>query len=259
MNDRMKQHLITQLAAGVRRDGRTLTSYRPFRIERGISSTAHGSARVTSGDQVVIAGVKLELGTPYPDTPQDGSLMVGAELLPLANPKYEAGPPGIDSIELARVIDRTIRESKAMDLTTLCIEEGKSAWTVAADVVPINANGSLFDVGAVAALIAIRDARKPKIIAGVPQYEDLSDEHLSLSKVPVLVTIYKIGKYFVVDPTADEEACADARLSIATLDEKTICALQKGLAGSLTIDEVDAMVQIALEKGQELRALVVNA
>ena len=259
MNDRMKQHLIASLAAGVRRDGRALTEYRPFTIERGISSTAHGSARVTSGDQIVIAGVKLELGTPYPDTPTDGSLMVGAELLPMSNPKYEAGPPSIDSIELARVVDRTIRESKAIDLTTLCITPGKAAWTVAADIVPINANGSLFDIGAVSALIAMRDARKPKMVEGVPQYEDLSDERLELSKVPVLVTVYRIGNHFLVDPTQEEEQYADARLSIATLDAHTVCALQKGLAGPLSIEDVDAMVAIALEKGQELRALVVNA
>jgi exosome complex component RRP42 len=136
---------------------------------------------------------------------------------------------------------------------------GKSAWTVAADIVPVNANGSLFDIGAVAALIAIRDARKPTMVDGVPQYEDLSDERLELSRVPVLVTVYRIGNNFVVDPTQDEEACADARLSIATLDAHTVCALQKGLPGTLTVEDVERMVAIALEKGQELRALVLGA
>jgi exosome complex component RRP42 len=257
--DKRTEHFLTALKAGVRADGRGLTEYRPFTVERSVSSTAHGSTRVTSGDQIVIAGVKFELGTPYPDTPQDGSLMVSAELLPLANREFEPGPPSIDSIELARVTDRTIRESKAMDLSTLCIEEGKAAWTVAVDIAPINANGSLFDISALASLIAIRDARKPTITNGVPDYENLSENRLELARLPITVTVYRCGEYFLIDPTQDEMRYCDARLSIATLDEKTICALQKGLDGALSVDEVEQMVTIALEKGTELRALVTEA
>jgi exosome complex component RRP42 len=38
--------------------------------------------------------------------------MVGCELLPISHPSIESGPPGIDAIEIGRVIDRGIRESK---------------------------------------------------------------------------------------------------------------------------------------------------
>ncbi len=257
--DKQREHALAAIAAGIRSDGRGLLEYREFTVERGVSSTAHGSSRVQSGDQIVIAGVKFELGTPYPDTPLDGSLMVSAELLPLSNRVFEAGPPSIDSIELARVTDRTIRESKALDLSSLCIEPSKSSWTVAVDIAPINANGSLFDISALAALVAIRDARKPFVEGRVPDYERLTDERLELVRLPITVTVYKVGAYFIVDPTQDEERYCDARLSIATLDSETVCALQKGLAGSLTIADIETMVDIALRKGVELRALVTAA
>ena len=113
----IKDHIISLLAKDMREDGRKLTEYRkPIKIEYGISpKSAEGSSRVMIGDTEVVAGVKLEVGKPFPDTPDDGVLMVNAELLPLSNPDFESGPPSIASIELARVVDRGIRESHMID------------------------------------------------------------------------------------------------------------------------------------------------
>ena len=59
-------------------------------VEYGVSAkSAEGSAKVTMGDTVVVAGVKMEFGQTYPDTPDEGSIMVSAELLPLSSPEYE--------------------------------------------------------------------------------------------------------------------------------------------------------------------------
>jgi len=108
-----------------------------------------------------MVGVKLEVGEPYPDTPDEGTIIVGAELLPLSNPEFELGPPGIQAIELARVVDRGIRESKALDFRKLCIEPGKKIWMVIIDICPINDAGNLFDASSLAALAALQDAKYP--------------------------------------------------------------------------------------------------
>ena len=118
----LRSHIISLLNAGTRLDGRKLTEYRkPIEAEYGIVKTAEGSARVKIGETEVMVGVKMEVGEPYPDMPDQGTIIVGAELLPLSNPEFELGPPGIQAIELARVVDRGIRESKAVELKTLCI------------------------------------------------------------------------------------------------------------------------------------------
>src|SRR3989338_2831807 len=136
---------IWALAAQNKRlDNRTLLEYRePINIELNISFTAEGSARVRIGDTVVIAGVKLAMEKPYNDTADEGGIMVNAELLPLSSSEYEPGPPGIDAIELARVIDRGIRESKALDLKKLCIVPGEKAWFVTIDIITVNDAGNL--------------------------------------------------------------------------------------------------------------------
>src|SRR3989338_7998650 len=139
MHQELRDHIISFLNAGIRLDGRKLTDYRkPIEVEQGVIKTAEGSARVKIGETDVIVGIKLQVGEPYPDTPDEGTIIVGAELLPLSNPDFELGPPGIQAIELARVVDRGIRESKAIDFKKLCIEAGNKIWMVIIDMCPLN-------------------------------------------------------------------------------------------------------------------------
>src|SRR3989304_3701639 len=130
MNQEMRDYLIQALAKGIRADGRKPDQCREVEIELDVIKTAEGSARVKFGDSEVLAGVKMALEKPYPDTPDQGVLMVGAELLPLSNPEFESGPPSAKSVEIARVIDRGIRESKAIDVKNLCITPGEKVRAV---------------------------------------------------------------------------------------------------------------------------------
>src|SRR4030043_1589379 len=121
---RMKQ--IEQLIEKAKRlDGRGLGDYREIKVEQGVIEKAEGSARVLLGKTEVLVGVKVETGTPFPDTPNDGVLTVNAELVPLASPTFEPGPPDENSIELARIVDRGIRESKAIDTAKLVTKRAR--------------------------------------------------------------------------------------------------------------------------------------
>jgi len=93
----------------------------------------------------VIAGVSLAVGTPYPDSQASGTLMTGAEFTPLASPMFESGPPRPTAVELARVVDRGVRESKTIDFDKLCITEGEAVWMVMVDLHMLNYDGNLFD------------------------------------------------------------------------------------------------------------------
>lgn len=254
MNDTMKSNLHDALRKGVRRDGRALTQFRDIEIEYGVSSTSHGSARVRAGNAEIIAGVKIDVGTPYPDTPDEGSLMVATEMLPMSHRKFEGGPPGIDSIEAARVVDRTIRESKAMDLKKLCIEEGEKIWFVAVDLMPVNYDGNMIDLGVIAAMAALTDARLPKLDEdGRALLEDLSDEKLPLNETPIAVTVFKYADQYLIDPTEVEERAYDARLTIGSLGNGHLCSMQKGGEGTLTTENLETMFDLALSNAKDLR------
>jgi exosome complex component RRP42 len=260
MQSKMIQDYIRNLVKqDMREDGRKLDEYRDIKIEYGISQkSAEGSVRVTIGDTIVLAGVKMDVGTPFPDTQDEGVLMVGAEFLPLSNPNFESGPPGIDSIELARVVDRAIRESKCIDTKELCIKKGEKVWMVFIDVYPINDDGNLFDAASLAAIAALKDATFP----GYDKKEEKVDytkkttKKLKLNSVPVECTVLKVADKFVVDPTLNEWGSYDARLTVGTTEKKKICAMQKGGDDALTLEDIDKMMDIAMKKTEELRKVL---
>ena len=124
------------ISNGKREDGRGLNDYRDFSAEVGLIDNANGSARVKFGDTDVLAGVKFSVGTPYPDSPDEGMFMVSMELNPLSSPDYEPGPPKPAAIEISRVVDRAIRESKTLDFKDLSIVKGETAWMCSIDIYP---------------------------------------------------------------------------------------------------------------------------
>lgn len=250
-----KTHLLKALAKNVRYDGRKALEYRPITIEYGVSKSAEGSARVKVGGTEVLAGVKMEIGKPYPDTPDQGNMMVNAELMPLSNPAFESGPPGEQATELARVVDRAIRESKCIDVHKLVIVSGEKVWGINIDICTINDEGNLLDASCIAALAALKNARLPKLNENneIQYDEPITNEKLPLNREPVEVTVIKVGDQFFVDPLSEEEKIIEARLTVAVTEKGTICAMQKGGAEPLSLEDVDKMIDVAQKLAPTLR------
>ncbi|HPP44800.1 MAG TPA: RNA-binding protein, partial [Methanomassiliicoccaceae archaeon] len=69
-----KGHIHKLLSMGRRMDGRAADEYRPIIVETGIIESAQGSARVKVGGTDVVVGVKMDIGSPFADTPDRGVL-----------------------------------------------------------------------------------------------------------------------------------------------------------------------------------------
>ncbi|MBL7100624.1 MAG: exosome complex protein Rrp42 [Nanoarchaeota archaeon] len=258
MTSGSKKYTRSLLQKGMREDGRNLDQYRDIKIEYSVSAkSAEGSARVKIGETEVVAGVKMDIGSPFPDRPDEGTIIVNTELLPMSSPEFETGPPSVNSIEISRVVDRGIRESKTMDFKKLCIKEREKIWMVFIDIYPINDAGNLFDAAALAAFAALKDARFPKYDEKTEtiKYEEKTKTPITLEKSPMACTVWKIGDKFIVDPTSKEKEAADARITTVSLEDGNICAMQKGGDSPLTAEEITQMVDIGLTKAKELRKL----
>jgi len=249
-----KLQIAQTIEKGTRLDGRGLMDTREIKIEQGLIQKAEGSARILLGKTQVVVGVKIQAGEPFPDTPNEGVQTVNAELVPLASPTFEPGPPDENSIELARIVDRGIRESKAIDTAKLCIEPGKKVFVVFIDVYVLNHDGNLIDAAALAAMAALLNTK-------MPNYEIEEGEvkikqgytPLPLKSHPITVTIGKIGNTLIVDPMLEEEQVMDSRISMAINEEGNICAIQKGGSGYFTPQQIVEASKIAQEKAAELR------
>lgn len=254
----MDNFAIESILNDKRFDGRKLDDYRDVEIKTGVIAKAEGSAYCKLGKTKVIAGVKMGLGEPFPDTPDEGTIIVNAEFTPLASPDFESGPPSEDATELARVVDRGIRESECLDLKKLKVKGSEKVWSVFIDVHIINHSGNLIDCSFLAAMAALLTAKMPKVKDDVIDYS-VHEKDLGVGHVPIEVTVCKVGSKMVLDPDIEEEKGIEAKLTVAVREDDMVVAMQKQGMTGITMKEAKDMIELAIKKSKELRKAVEKA
>jgi exosome complex component RRP42 len=235
-----------------------LFDFREFEVTYGVSNKAEGSARVKLGKTDVVAGVKLQTGEPYPDSPEKGNLMVSGDLLPMASPRFESGPPGFDAVELPRLVDRVIRHSDLLNLSELVIKQGEKVLTVIIDVYPINDDGNLIDASSIAAFAALQNAVFPEIDAeGKIDYDIKTKKKLPLAKdvIPLSFSFFKLGDVLLLDPTREEQEACETRITFGVSKwngQLMINSCQKKGEAILSSEDVAKMMEIIPAKYEEL-------
>jgi exosome complex component RRP42 len=255
-----KQFISNLASKKIRMDKRGQHEFRDISIETGVIAKAEGSARVKIGKTEVIAGVKMDVGKPYPDSLDEGVLMIGAEFSPIASPDFEKGPPAEKSIELARVVDRGIRESGSIDTKKLCIKEKEKVWMVFVDIHIVNHAGNLIDAAGLASIAALLTAK-------MPEYDEETEtinyekkhKKIPIKFKPVPITVFRMADSLFLDPSLEEEDVMSVRLTITTKDDGNICALQKGGPSSFSLEEVEKALELSVKKGEEIRKLLEHA
>ncbi len=247
-----REYLEKICSEGSRIDGRKFDETRGATVNTNFVPRAEGSAEVRLGDTRVLVGIKIEQGEPFPDTPKSGILTTNAELLPMASPTFEPGPPSPDAIELARVVDRGIRESKMIDLDKLVIKEGEKVWVVFIDMHILDYDGNLIDACSLGAVAALLEAKVPASQIGAEDFP------LPINHIPITITFSKIGSNMLADPNLEEEEVEYARLSVATNENGDVVAMQKGEGGSITQEELFSAVDTSIKLGKDIRKRVLG-
>ena len=252
MSQMRKDVLLGTLAKGTRYDNRAFDEFRTIEVQKNVLDTAEGSALVSIGPTKVLASVKFDIATPFPDRPREGVLISNAELLCTASPSFESGPPDENSIEFARIVDRAVRSAECVDLKSFFVAEGK-VISLFLDLYVLDHGGNFIDAGTLAASAALSCAKMPKvednkIIRG--EYTGM----LNPNALPVSTTFVKIGNHWLLDPTRDEELSMDTIITVATTGSH-VCTIQKG-KGSLTKEELMNNVDISFSKWKEVIAML---
>lgn len=251
-----KIQMIELLSKGKRLDGRSLTDFRSITIKVGVIQKSNGSAEVSIGNTKVVAGVKIETGTPFPDTPNQGLLVVNAEFLPFSSALIEPGPPDEDAIEVSRVVDRGIRESQMIDLNALVIEPGKLVYCVFVDISILNMDGNIFDAAFLSAVSALLTTTFEKKIVKDDGGIEFQKCKLPKRCIPISVTSIIIGDSILIDPNEEEESVQDSRLTLTFNDEGNLCAGQKGGSMGISKEQLFKIVELSKAKAEGLRLFV---
>ncbi|MFX0088205.1 MAG: exosome complex protein Rrp42 [Candidatus Hodarchaeota archaeon] len=256
-----RKHLTELLSKGERIDSRGFWEGRPVQVLPNVIKKAEGSAMVKWGNTIVVAGVKTTLGAPFPDTPNDGVITVNLEISPISSPSHESGPPGPEAIEMARVVDRGIRESKVIPMKDpkLCVIPGKKVWILFVDVYILDDGGNLIDASAFAAMAALANTRLNKV-----SIDEENDEVTLLEETEPLprngsvasLTYVKIDDFILYDPNLNEDRAKTARFSVAITNEGLVCSMQKGESGVFTEEEISDILDQASDKVKKLIDLI---
>lgn len=251
-----RESIRSLISDGKRPDGRAFDEFREIAFETGIISTAEGSCLIHLGDTQILVAVKTVTGQPYPDSPNEGVLITSAELVPMASPEVESGPPMSNKkyIEIARVVDRSIRESKMIDMEKMCIQEGSHVRMVFLDIHILDDVGNLIDGSTLAAVLALRTAKMPKIKIEDDEVVVLEEsEPLPIQSTPIACSIAKFGDKLLVDPTNEEEIAMDSKIVFGLDEEEHIRALQKSGFGPWSVEEIRAGLDLARKTLKGLR------
>ncbi len=248
-----KDYVLSKIRDGERIDGRKFDEIRPIEIQTGLIAKAEGSALVKLGNTMVVAGVKMQPGEPFPDTPDQGIIITNAELVPLASPTFEPGPPDENAIELARVVDRGIRHSEAVDLKELCIEEGEKVWVIFIDIWALDDDGNLMDASALAAIAALMNTTVP-----AERFEVGEDFPLAVKDLPVAITSLVFEDKILVDPCLDELSIGKNTITITTDQNDNIVSIQKSGPFLLKEEVFDRLIDLSIEKAKEVRRILKN-
>ncbi len=250
----LHEKIYELLSMNKRLDERDALSFREIDIKTRIIEKADGSAIVSLGKTKVIAGIKYDIEKPFPDRPNEGLLIVNAELLPLASKSFEPGPPDERAVELSRVVDRCIRESKAIDLQRLCLIKGESVYSLFIDLYILDYDGNYFDSSVLAAIAALATTNIP--VYKVENGKIIKTEEymkVPIMDYPVSVTLGIIKDKILVDPTLLEEDSLDAILTIGFDSNSNIVAIQKSSLGMIPENLIEKIIFIAKDKASYLR------
>jgi exosome complex component RRP42 len=131
---------------------------------------------------------------------------------------------------------------------------GKVVYTIFVDCSVINADGNLFDATSYATVAALLSAKLPILeMQGDKVVDTGSTRDMPITSIPISITSIRLGEVVLVDPSAEEEACMDARITL-TSTEDGFCAVQKGFAGAFTIEQIKKASSVAKNKGEAIRA-----
>ncbi|KAJ1721154.1 3'-5'-exoribonuclease [Coemansia erecta] len=247
--------ILEALGKGVRVDGRGIYDYRGLRIACGPAS---GMVEVQLGQTRVLARVACEVTRPAAERPTEGTVQFSSELGTLA--AFSLDRAVAQEVSIARMIERVIRQSRAVDTEALCIVAGEQVWALRVDLHFIDHAGNLVDAACVAAVAALRHFRRPDVTvdggrAVIHDPRERNPVPLSIHHTPVCVSFAfmgKAGELVVVDPEAREELVQQAAFTVTMNAHKEVCALNKAGGVALGPEQIRRCTQIAVEKAGEI-------
>jgi exosome complex component RRP45 len=266
--------LLRALISGRRRDGRGVAASRPLAFSFARSDGRASAEVVLGGATRVHAAVTADLAVPHPDKPLEGFLAFHVEVLPSASRAAEFPAGGarapFSAVHLSRVLERQLRDARAIDTEALCVVPGERVWALRCDVRVVEDGGNAVDAASAAALAALLHFRRPDVtIRGrsvmVHGARERAPLPLAVHHTPLTLSWGCLpcdaraaagaggdfadaeGAMLLRDPALAEERLCDGSLTLCVNAHGELCGMHKLGGCSLPLPLVNAAVGAAAE------------
>ena len=231
---------------GTRLDGRNLLEARPVKIYFGSN---WGNCMVSLGQTRAVAQVTCDIQQPKTSRPNEGILHINVELNPMAAQHFDGSRQSESSILISRQLEKCFKDSKCIDLESLCIVADKQVWNLRVDVNIINHDGNLIDCASIATLAALSHFHRPDVTSTgediiIHPFSEKDPLPLTLYHYPVCVSFitYESGNT-ILDPTYLEERVGVAQLTLGINSYREVCSLHFNyLMKTMTVQDVISAV-----------------
>ncbi|CAL5227877.1 g10917 [Coccomyxa viridis] len=260
-NDRL--FILKALKEDIRIDGRNPFDSRKVTVTLGLHNA---SATVSMGSTRVTTTIVPVLDAPFPDRPNEGTLRFNAEYSPMASSEFEGGRHSEAGMEMIRLLEQVLRNSRAVDREALCVLAGQKVWHLDVNVTVLDHAGNLTDACLLSAVAALMVFRRPEVEintsnsgSGVARTLVLSPAvreplPLSLHQLPLSTTfaLFGAGESIVIDPTSREEAAASGVVTIIVNTNSDICAIRKASGVGIPLAQVQRLMHLASNRASEM-------
>ncbi|GBM37498.1 Exosome complex component RRP45 [Araneus ventricosus] len=254
MSNAEREFIMAIISKSKRLDGRNLVDGRALNIK---FRKEWGGCIVCLGNTAVLSQVSAKVTKPKGSSPVEGVLEVNFEVSPMSAPDANLSRSSDEFVELHRSLERCIRDSKCLDLESLCIVAGIKVWTIRVDIRAMNDDGNVLECSSIAAISALAHFKRPDVtVVGtevtVHSLDDREPVSLNLHHMPIAITmaLFSQGTYIVMDPTEVEESIADGCYIIGMNDHQEVCMIHR--KGSFLISEAtfEKCIKLAVGRAQ---------
>lgn len=209
-----KAFVLKAIAEGYRLDGRNYNESRKLEISFG---SDYGSCMVCLGETKVFSQVSCEVVQPKQIRPNEGLLYINVDLSPMTAPHLEFNRQSDLCVYLIRLLEKCYKDSKCIDLESLCIVFEEKVWSLRVDIKVLNHAGNIIECASIATLASLAHFKRPDVTRD-------GDEviiHTLSEKDPIPTVLYHYPICFnyalfddvlVSDPTyLEESVCNSAK------------------------------------------------
>eukprot|EP01028_Stygiella_incarcerata_P006069 TRINITY_DN24887_c0_g1_i1.p1 TRINITY_DN24887_c0_g1~~TRINITY_DN24887_c0_g1_i1.p1 ORF type:complete len:335 (+),score=103.44 TRINITY_DN24887_c0_g1_i1:125-1129(+) len=263
-----KDFLSAALGEGRRFDGRSFSEFRKLRVEFG---PVRGHVEALLGETRVRSVTTCEIVEPAAERPVEGFLTFHVQFSPIASPEYDPTVAAHEHgkaqqadlrLEIRRILQTSLRESRAIDTESLCILSGRKVWKLRVDVHVLDDCGNIAECAVASAMASLLHFRRPEVsVRGgevtVHPVEERDPVPLSVHHIAVCASFGVLeGGYIVADPHVQEEPLLQSRMSVAVNGHGELCGMVK--FGGLGLDRSDLVTcwDVATKRGKKIIKLL---